>query len=510
MKFSATLLSLALILTMPAHATDNGLADATLTATIAALDTATFNAFNHCDQPGQLEKYGSHFATKLEFYHDMGGVTWTRNAMVANTKKNVCGHFRRELVPGSMRVYPIKDFGAIEQGEHTFCQFDSGKCEGIADFVIVWRLRDKRWEATRVFSYGHRENHPSATTGTAQPTTRATQLKAELDAAIPELLKEKGVTSVSIARIEAGKLVLAAAYGNQQAGVPATTSTLYNIASLTKPISAEVAMRLVAAHRLSLDEAMAPTWVDPDIAGDERRNLLTPRLALSHRTGFPNWRYETDGKLRFLRAPGTAYGYSGEGFEYLARFIEKKTGQPFEALAQQLVFDPAAMHDTAYTRRPWFKGRIAVPTDEYSSELVPAIGDTFMAADQLYSTPTDYAKFIVGLIKHVGINDALAAERERIQSDRRAERCPPTRQASCPDAVGMGLSWEVHRFGEKTYLLHTGRDNGVFTFVYFNPQSGSGTVIFTNSANGAQMGLPVLDLIARDTRFVAFLREQAK
>jgi len=144
-----------------AAAEEDGRADDPLTATIAALDTASFDAFNHCDQPGQLDKYASYFAPELEFYHDQGGVTWTREAMIANTRKNVCGHFRRELVPGSMRVYPIKDFGAIEQGEHTFCQFDSGKCEGIADFVIVWRLRDQRWEATRVLSYGHRANVPS-------------------------------------------------------------------------------------------------------------------------------------------------------------------------------------------------------------------------------------------------------------------------------------------------------------------------------------------------------------
>lgn len=162
MKLSAALSSLALILVTPAQAADEGPADASLTAAIAALDRATFDAFNRCDQPGQLDKYGSYFAPELEFYHDQGGVTWTREAMIANTEKNVCGNFRRELVPGSLRVYPVKDFGAIEQGEHTFCRFDSETCEGIADFVIIWHLREAHWEATRVLSYGHRENHPDA------------------------------------------------------------------------------------------------------------------------------------------------------------------------------------------------------------------------------------------------------------------------------------------------------------------------------------------------------------
>ncbi|MEO8669943.1 MAG: nuclear transport factor 2 family protein [Tahibacter sp.] len=129
-----------------------------LFATIANLDTAVFDAFNHCDVPGQLNRHESYFARDVEFYHDNGGVTWTRNAMLANTRKHVCGHFSRELIAGSLKVYPIKDFGAIETGVHRFCQFQSGNCEGMADFTIVWRKHGDRWEITRVLSYGHRAN----------------------------------------------------------------------------------------------------------------------------------------------------------------------------------------------------------------------------------------------------------------------------------------------------------------------------------------------------------------
>jgi hypothetical protein len=132
--------------------------DAPLFDTISALDTAAFDAFNHCSEPGQLQKHASYFAPDVEFYHDTGGVTWTRQDMLANTEKYVCGNFRRELVAGSLKVFPIKDFGAIAQGSHRFCQFASGKCEGIADFVIVWHNQDGHWEITRVLSYGHRPN----------------------------------------------------------------------------------------------------------------------------------------------------------------------------------------------------------------------------------------------------------------------------------------------------------------------------------------------------------------
>lgn len=123
---------------------------------ITALDTEAFAAFNTCAQPGQLLKHAEFFSEAVEFYHDTGGVTWNRKEMLANTEKYVCGNFRRELVPGSLRVHPIKDFGAISQGVHRFCQFKSGVCEGAAEFMIVWRQQDGRWAITRVLSYGHR------------------------------------------------------------------------------------------------------------------------------------------------------------------------------------------------------------------------------------------------------------------------------------------------------------------------------------------------------------------
>ncbi len=126
-----------------------------------SLDAAVFDAFNHCDAPGRLAEHASYFARNVEFYHDTGGVTWTRAAMLKNTRKFVCGHFRRELIPESLRAYAIKDFGAMIQGTHQFCQFDTGRCDGLADFTILWRKQNEQWHITRVISYGHRTNEPT-------------------------------------------------------------------------------------------------------------------------------------------------------------------------------------------------------------------------------------------------------------------------------------------------------------------------------------------------------------
>ena len=144
---------LSLLLMSPAATV---LAGDDLTTTVATLDRAVFDSFNRCQDPAQLEKHAGYFDPEVEFYHDTGGVTWTREAMLENTRKHACGHYTRELVDGSLQVFPVKDFGAIAQGSHRFCEVATGKCEGLADFVMLWHRHDGTWSITRVLSYGHR------------------------------------------------------------------------------------------------------------------------------------------------------------------------------------------------------------------------------------------------------------------------------------------------------------------------------------------------------------------
>jgi hypothetical protein len=126
--------------------------EAALTRTISELDAKVFDAYNRCD----LDVFGSYFSPKVEFYHDKGGATFDRASVIASTRKYICHKVRRELLPATLKVYPIKDYGAIEEGEHRFCQLDTGQCEGSAKFLMVWQLKGKKWQMTRVISYGHR------------------------------------------------------------------------------------------------------------------------------------------------------------------------------------------------------------------------------------------------------------------------------------------------------------------------------------------------------------------
>lgn len=148
----------------PGYASESHGTPDTLYSAIAAQDAIAFDHFNHCDEPGRLDRHASHFSPDVEFYHDTGGVTWTREKMIENTGKYVCGNFRRELVPGTLQVHPVKGFGAISQGTHRFCQIASGQCEGIAEFTMVWHQQEDGWKITRVLSYGHRAADPEEAT----------------------------------------------------------------------------------------------------------------------------------------------------------------------------------------------------------------------------------------------------------------------------------------------------------------------------------------------------------
>ena len=130
-------------------------ASADLYADIAHMDSVMFNAFNAHD----LEKLKSVFSEDLEFYHDKGGLTGYTQT-IENFQKlfenNKTTGLRRDLVKGSLEVYPIKDYGAIESCLHRFCHLENGKNDcGTFKNVMVWQLKNGQWKVTRVISYDH-------------------------------------------------------------------------------------------------------------------------------------------------------------------------------------------------------------------------------------------------------------------------------------------------------------------------------------------------------------------
>jgi CubicO group peptidase (beta-lactamase class C family) len=330
-------------------------------------------------------------------------------------------------------------------------------------------------------------------------------LAAKLNDQVPGILRASKVPSLSLVVLRKGKPVLTRAWGEQAPGIPATTATLYNTASLAKPITASVILTMVSQGKLGLDDRMADLYVDPDIAADPRHTLLTPRLSLSHQTGFPNWR--TD-KLAFQFDPGSNYGYSGEGIEYAVAYTQLKSGKRLDALAQHYLFKPLRMTSTAYVEQPWFVGRVAQPFAKGAYQK-PSMQKVPLGSDDVFTTPSDYARFLQAVMTGKGLSKALVAEQRRIQTGERGTQCPPSIKTVCPARSGFGLGWQIFEFGAKTVLMHTGNDAGEFTFAYAIPSTGEAAVLMTNASNGAQAIIPLIDTLGMDAEFARYLKAWA-
>ncbi|WP_374951829.1 nuclear transport factor 2 family protein [Mucilaginibacter sp.] len=125
------------------------ISDQKLYNTILHMDSVYFTAYNTCDMATQAAVY----ADSIEFYHDKGGLMTSKQALLDALKNNICGKVTRVLVKGSVEVYPIAGFGAVEIGLHQFINHAESETPSKPDkFIVIWRLRNAKWQITRVVS----------------------------------------------------------------------------------------------------------------------------------------------------------------------------------------------------------------------------------------------------------------------------------------------------------------------------------------------------------------------
>jgi CubicO group peptidase (beta-lactamase class C family) len=316
-----------------------------------------------------------------------------------------------------------------------------------------------------------------------------TQLEKLLHEKLPHLLAQHHVPAAAVAVIRDGELVATAVVGEQESGKLATKSTLFNVASLTKPVFAHAILALVAKGRFSLDEPLAPYWVDPDLKDDARHPALTARHVLSHQTGFPNWR---DGKkLRFNFKPGEGVGYSGEGFDYLRRALEAKTRRSMTQIVSETVFAPFGMSDTHFVWNATFEGRFAREHDKEGQRVEVPPKTAPSAADDLITTIGDYGRFAAAVARGANLPSALFNEMCSIQIPERVA-------AKAEGPADYGLCWRVVTTPHGTALMHGGSDRGVRAAVIVVPKAQAGVVILTNGDNGGHIIEAVVPLVLQN------------
>jgi CubicO group peptidase (beta-lactamase class C family) len=440
-------------------------ANDTLYSILKQKDSLLFNTgFNNCN----IQVFENLLSDNFEFYHDEGGATCSKTKFIADFKQNVCGlnyKAKRMLDPGSLQVYPLFKnnilYGAVQTGTHSFYGIEKDKPEyltSVARFTNVWVLENGSWKLKRSISYDHHD--------------KAILPDFENATAINAWLKANKIPALAIGIIRDSVLQEIKVFGELDKGRPAAYNSIHNVASITKLITTMTILRLVSAGKWNLDEPLYHYWIDADIANDPRSKTLTTRNILNQQSGFPNWRYELPGKkLAFINTPGTKYGYSGEGFEYLRHALEKKFNKPFDVLANEILLKPLGMTDSKLIWDDAMMDRFAIPHNAAGEALEVNKNTKANGADLFKTTVPDLAKFLIATLHNEGLSKDVATQMIAHTTKTKENRY-------------VGLGWFVYDMDNGEYAIsHGGDDAGSHSICFLLPKTGDGLIIFANSDN---------------------------
>ncbi len=321
-------------------------------------------------------------------------------------------------------------------------------------------------------------------------------------ASLPAWMEVAPVPGAWVTWIENGKVAWEQGFGVKNADTKATvdSKTIFEAASLTKQATAYAAHSLNQEGKLDLDKPLN------DYAGgmtDAKAKTVTARHVLSHSSGFPNWRFEKGAILVPAFDPGSQWNYSGEGYVYLSRVLEKITGKAYGEIIQQRVFDPLGMTNSSVARLPERESQMATGHDRRGGvhdtsnkkRAIAAIQETgkpmnalryedleaiqeklkmptlpnwisINAAASMCTSGPDYAKFVLAAIK----NPVYRKQQIKIR-----------------ESLGWGLGWGIEHAAGHDYLWQWGDNGGYKNIVMIDPAAETGVFVFTNGDAGMRI-----------------------
>jgi CubicO group peptidase (beta-lactamase class C family) len=339
--------------------------------------------------------------------------------------------------------------------------------------------------------------HAVAQTGSGKAAQSNASLKtgmkrAELDARmerlIPELLKDGVVPGLSALVIRDGRIFWQRAFGvtNIETKQPVTNETVYEAASLSKPVFAYGLLKLVDEGRLDLDAPLVKYLPGPYVEDDPRLEKITARIVLSHRTGFPNWRNNNPLKINFT--PGERFSYSGEGFVYLQKVVEHLTGEPLDAFMRKMVFEPLGMTSSSYVWQDRYESRKVYGHDPFGSVTGRRKPKDANAAGSLHTTVSDYARFVIAVMNGTGLKKETARQMltPQVKVQEGCQDCiskPSTGELS--KTVSWGLGWGLQQTEDGLSFWHWGdSNNDAQAYVVAYPKQKFALLVFADSGNG--------------------------
>jgi CubicO group peptidase (beta-lactamase class C family) len=337
----------------------------------------------------------------------------------------------------------------------------------------------------------------------ASPAQHPVQVKtdkkafANLEQAIPSLMTAADIPGLSIAIIRDARVVWSKGFGvaNAETKQPVDDKTVFEAASLSKPVFAYAVMKLVDDGKLSVDKPLVEYLPGRYDCGDDTRlDQITARKVLSHTTGFPNWRPRGDKELKIYFTPGDHFSYSGEGFVYLSRVVEHITREPFEVFTTRTVLEPLGMTSSSFIWRADYEQRKAFAHNSVGAVSGRGKPQNANAAASLHTTATDYAKFVVAILKGTGLKPETA--RLMLTPQISVGEAPNNLKDSNPKlstSISWGLGWGLEKTDDGTTLWHWGDNGDAKAFVVAFDKQKTGMVVFANSSNGLSIVREVVD-----------------
>lgn len=331
----------------------------------------------------------------------------------------------------------------------------------------------------------------------------------EFEARVKEVMDRAVVSGLGCSILNNGRIVYHQTFGfrDMETGEVLNSESVFNAASFSKTVFAYLVMVLADEGLIDVDrplheylEKEIPDYEDyVDLEGDDRWRDITTRVALSHTTGFPNWRFLTDDqRLSFLFDPGNRFSYSGEGIHLLQLVVEEITDKDLETLAREKVFGPLGMENSSYVWLPSYEGRYALPHNEFGWTGNPKRRGKPAAAGSMTTTAVDYGRLLEAVIateRSPNQNgQQMLSPTIRIRSERMLG--PGSwRDAKSGDGVELswGLGWGLFDSPRGRAFFHTGHDVGAQNYTVTFLDQGIGIVLLSNSDNFESIAAEIVE-----------------
>jgi CubicO group peptidase (beta-lactamase class C family) len=340
---------------------------------------------------------------------------------------------------------------------------------------------------------------------------RWARLRAELEAMIPAEMEKATLPGLSIALIRDGEIHWRRGFGvkDVDSKEPVDEHTIFQAASMSKPVFAYTVMKLCEGGVISLDRPLTE-YTTERFLDDPRLDRISARRVLSHTSGLQNWRSDKSPfKIDFI--PGEQFRYSGEGYFYLQSVVTRLKGKvnpadcatfeaglkvcatDFEDFMKASVLVPFGMHSSGYTWNKAMEPYLARGHDE-SGRPLPRKGPKgptvarYGSAGALLSTPTDYAKFLIEVI------NPKSADAFRLNAGSLAEMIRPHIKVN--ETTSWALGWAIYNEAGP-FIGHGGDNKGFHCFAVTSVKDKAGYVIMTNGDGGTQVLKSVMEHLNR-------------